>query len=144
MIPRATKFGGSLRRLSRGPDEPALLFAPGRILMARCKIFVPLVFALLLAVPATTSAALRSPGEGWSPWLRPLWAAIGCIIDPGGSCAQTPSSPIGCTLDPGGRCGNAPAPAEIGCGLDPGGRCGNVPAPAEIGCTIDPGGRCGD
>lgn len=114
--------------------------------MARFKVFVPLAFVLLLAVPATASAGTltRGAGEGLFTWMRSIWAAIGCTIDPNGSCAQEPRSSIGCGLDPNGHCGNAPAPAEIGCILDPGGLCGSAPAPAEIGCTIDPSGHCRD
>ncbi|MEP7011688.1 MAG: hypothetical protein ABJC13_15295 [Acidobacteriota bacterium] len=112
--------------------------------MTRCKVFVPLVLALLLAIPATASAATLSHGsaEDWSGWMRSIWAAIGCILDPSGLCAQERQSAIGCGIDPSGHCGAAPAPAEIGCGLDPDGHCGAAPAPAEIGCTIDSGGRC--
>ncbi|HEV7672781.1 MAG TPA: hypothetical protein VGS22_30035 [Thermoanaerobaculia bacterium] len=112
--------------------------------MARFKLFVPLVFVVLLAVPSTASAGTlsRGSGESWSTWMGSIWAAIGCILDPNGSCAQEPRSTIGCGINPGGHCGNAPA--EIGCTLDPGGHCGSAPAPAEIGCTIDPNGRCRD
>ncbi len=111
--------------------------------MTRSKIFGPLVFALLLAAPATASAGSSARGAGdWSTWMRSMWATIGCIIDPGGTCAQGPKPTIGCGIDPDGQCGNSPAPAEIGCTIDPNGHCGNAPAPAEIGCTIDPDGRC--
>jgi len=84
------------------------------------------------AAPRTTSfgEALRS----FLPdFVGRLWADLGCVVDPYGSCR--------------------PARMESGCGLDPYGACKPAGAPAaqpgftslsgDSGCVIDPfGGHC--
>src|SRR5436305_11592665 len=55
-------------------------------------------------------------------FLRSLWGADGCGLDPLGRCATQPTTDNGCRLDPLGRCATQPT-NDSGCILDPLGRC---------------------
>jgi hypothetical protein len=108
-----------------------------------------LLLCAILAAPWATAAPQRSHppqavapssldllGRSWS-FLKGLWSATGCDIDPDGRCITRPTqvsqpkslrSSEGCDIDPSGRCGTRPSQA---------------PQPkADTGCDIDPSGRC--
>jgi hypothetical protein len=70
--------------------------------------------------------------QAWN-WLKALWPAAGCLIDPNGRRCATPAPPAarldeGCLLDPNGKCPNSAGPVA-------------APRPDE-GCMLDPDGRC--
>jgi hypothetical protein len=55
----------------------------------------------------TLPAPLEVFRAGWE-WWRSVWTKAGCIIDPNGNpaCSPTNSADAGCTIDPsGGPCG---------------------------------------
>lgn len=82
---------------------------------------------LALAAPALATAptkAGRSRPVHLLEWLTPLWAAIGCSLDPHGACLPAGEKlDIGCSFDPSGMCSPFPARPDIGCRLDPSGGC---------------------
>lgn len=92
------------------------------------------VFALLvpaLAAAAPPARVVQIPQRQSAPptpsfWqqLAPLWAAIGCKLDPNGACLPAGAGlGIGCELDPNGRCRANLVQLDIGCKLDPDGAC---------------------
>lgn len=78
------------------------------------RIFVLFVLTILLAAPWIAAA----PRQASSPapqllarlWdqVAALWGDIGCIMDPGGACRESPAptGDIGCGMDPHGGCGH--------------------------------------
>lgn len=81
----------------------------------KLRIFVPLIVAAALALPSASAESRqkrdRTPCATTSLWntLTSIWAAIGCKLDPHGSCvveqpAPPPETDIGCKIDPNGGC----------------------------------------
>jgi hypothetical protein len=114
-----------------------------------CRGACALFLSAALLVPTAASAATKAPSgvSGWWQFLVRLVAAEGCIIDPHGACAPSPSgtAPEGCILDPHGRClQSSSSTVPEGCGLDPHGLCTPAPHTANVdeGCMLDPHGLC--
>lgn len=117
-----------------------------------------LVLGLLaFLAPALGAAAPAARADSWSrafrhdkaagrsasfwEWLTPIWAAIGCKLDPDGACLPAEGDlDIGCSIDPSGACRQSHDRLDIGCSLDPHGSCGNDRL--DIGCKADPNGAC--
>jgi hypothetical protein len=101
-------------------------------------VFIVLLLAVLVQPAWGASPGgqpLRAAGlldRLWSA-MTGIWAEAGCIIDPNGGCAPTPTAPgtdEGCIADPNGGCvavqAEPPAPApstDEGCIIDPHGGC---------------------
>src|SRR5262245_34790103 len=98
-----------------------------------------IILLLSLAFVATSGFATEprsvvqpaSPRSTWMDtlaqslggFLKSLWSADGCGIDPLGRCASQPTTDNGCFLDPLGRCIQAQPTTDSGCFIDPLGRC---------------------
>jgi hypothetical protein len=78
---------------------------------------------------APNRSALHHPDSHWG-WLARSWAALGCVLTPGG-CATSQASPSDMDLD-------------AGCRIDPHGACLQDLEPSQLdaGCHIDPSGAC--
>jgi len=61
--------------------------------------------------------------QSFGGFLKSLWSADGCFIDPLGRCRNQPTADDGCRIDPLGRCIQAQPTTDNGCGIDPLGGC---------------------
>src|SRR5436305_13223350 len=92
------------------------------------------------------SAWLDTLVQSFQGFLKNIWSADGCFLDPLGRCAPKPTIDDGCRLDPLGHCIQSAQPTaqpttHDGCFIDPLGRCKTQPT-TDSGCVIDPLGRC--
>lgn len=124
--------------------------------MSHTRRLIPAVLALALlsAAPVLPQARRGAPppstsfsealGDFLPGFFSRLWSALGCEIDPFGSCRPAHLD-LGCSADP---LGCRPVPPEAGCDVDPFGRCKPASSPStsspggDLGCDIDPYGRC--
>ena len=103
----------------------------------RCFRFIVLLLSLTFLATSGFAAEPHSaarPAPPRSTWvdtlaqsfggfLKSLWSADGCGLDPLGRCSTQPKTDDGCRLDPLGRCNQTQPTTDSGCFLDPLGRC---------------------
>lgn len=68
------------------------------------------------------SAWVDTLAQSFRGFVRSLWSADGCFIDPLGRCVVKQTADDGCRIDPLGHCVTQPT-TDNGCGLDPLGLC---------------------